>query len=234
MHIKAVVVDDDAKHQNLLREYLTEYGVEVLSFMSGIGVLEAIRSESPDIVILDIVLPGKDGFEILGEIRRSSSVPVIMLSAHGEDTDRIVGLELGADDYLPKPFNPRELVARIKAVLRRQSSGSDGERSVRPANTMMAAGLTLDTSRQRLKKGDASVELSSAEYKIMAAMMGRPGRVFSRDELMDAVHGGEVVAYDRSIDVHISRLRAKVEQVSGLRDLIRTVRGSGYKLAEEE
>jgi len=234
MQIKAVVVDDDAKHQKLLREYLMEFGVEVLSFLNGEGVLEAIRSGSPHIVILDIVLPGKDGFEILREIKRSCPVPVIMLSARGGDTDRIVGLELGADDYLPKPFNPRELVARIKAVLRRQSTGSDGGKGVRAENALTAGGLTLDTSRQRLKKGDSSVELSSAEYKILAAMMGRPGRVFSRDELMDAVHGGEVVAYDRSIDVHISRLRGKVEQVSGLRDLIQTVRGSGYRLAEAE
>ncbi len=233
MDTKAVIVDDDAKHQKLLREYLAEFGVNVLSFMDHKGVLEAIRSETPDIVILDIILPGKDGFEILREIRQSFPVPVIMLSAKGDDTDRIVGLELGADDYLSKPFNPRELLARIKAVLRRQPPAAERMPPGSPEDTVTVGELTLDRSRQLLKKGDASVDLSSAEYKILATMMGRPGRVFTRDELMDVIHGGEVVAFDRSVDVHISRLRAKVEQVSGLRDLIKTVRGRGYKLAEE-
>jgi two-component system phosphate regulon response regulator OmpR len=234
MEITAVIVDDDAKHQKLLKEYLEEFGFRVFSLLDGNAVLGTIQKESPDIVILDIILPGRDGFEILKEIRQSSAVPVIMLSAKGDDTDRIVGLELGADDYLPKPFNPRELLARMKAVLRRHRSGDDTPEQIVSESALRSGGLVLDRSRQVLSCGENRVELSSTEYKLLVAMMERPGKVFSRDELMDQASGGEVIAFDRSIDVHVSRLRAKIEQVSGDRDKIRTVRGAGYKFAEEE
>jgi len=185
-------------------------------------------------VILDIILPGKDGFEILKEVRDSSSVPVIMLSAKREDTDRIVGLELGADDYLPKPFNPRELLARIKAVLRRHRAMPESVEHTDLEAFLVAGGLTLDRSRHTLFVGDSKEDLSSAERKILSAMMKSPGRIFSRDELMDTLHGGKVVAFDRSIDMHVSRLRAKINKISGFRDRIRTVRGSGYVFTEEE
>ncbi len=233
MKIKVIIVDDDEGHQTLLTEYLAEFDISTTSYLNEKGVLSAIQDISPDIVILDIVLPGKDGFEILKDIRKISSIPVIMLSARGDETDRIIGLELGADDYLPKPFNPRELLARIKAVLRRYHSTDDNNKSEPPDDMIQTGGLILDRAKQRLVQNDISVELSSTEYKILVAMMSSPDKIFSRDDLMDIIHIGKVISFDRSIDIHISRMRAKIKQISGSGNQIKTVRGKGYKFIEK-
>jgi two-component system phosphate regulon response regulator OmpR len=234
MDKKVLIVDDDNKLQKLLRDYLEEFGFSVLSVFDGRGVSERIRAESPDIIILDIVLPGKDGFEILKEVRREFSTPVVMLTARGEDTDRIVGLELGADDYLPKPFNPRELAARIRAVLRRGGptvypSDNDGG-----GGTIEVGGLVLDKVERCVRAGGNRIELTTAEYELLKALMERPNRVYRRDELMEIARGKDFGTFDRSIDVHISRLRAKIEEDSKNPQLIKTIWGVGYMFVGEK
>ena len=233
MKIKVLIVDDDKKLRNLLSEYLGDYGFQVLALADGSSILKTIRTETPDIVILDIMLPEKDGLEILKEIRTDFSVPVIMLTAKGEDADRIVGLELGADDYLPKPFNPRELVARMKAVLRRGLPRKN-EGPLKGKTLFVEAGsLVLNKAKQILLVENKEIELSSTEYKLLAALMERPNIVLSRDKLMDLAQGRDFVAFDRSIDVHISKLRAKLEPYPHFRKVIKTVWGTGYMFVDE-
>lgn len=230
---KILVIDDDAKLQRLLKEYLQEYGYELTSLLTGTDVIKTIQQENPHIIILDIVLPDTNGFEILKDIRQAYSIPVIMLSAKGEETDRIVGLEMGADDYMPKPYNPRELMARIKAVLRRTPSDEPEEAPQKDSLDLIhACSLTLDRSRQILMKGNKNTELTSTEYNIIEAMMKRPHTVFSRDELMNRARGNDVAAFDRSIDMHISKLRAKIESISGSRKQIKTVWSTGYMFVD--
>ena len=233
MDKKTIIIDDDNKLQKLLKEYLEEFGFQVISMMDGEGVVDVIQREKPDIIVLDIMLPGKDGFDILKEVRASSSVPVIMLTARGDDTDRIVGLELGADDYLTKPFNPRELLARIKAILRRLYSQEIERGETAFEITIAAGGLILNRSSNTLSCGDRNVELSTTELKILEALMKHPNAVLSRDELMNYARGRDFMAFERSIDVHISKLRTKVEFISGSRDRIKTVWGSGYMFIDE-
>jgi len=231
---RILVVDDDLRLQRLLGEYLEGYGFQVFRQTHGREVVETIQRVGPDIVVLDIMLPGRDGLEVLGDIRSSSRVPVIMLTAKGEETDRIVGLEMGADDYLPKPFNPRELLARLRAVLRRASSEPDQEDGERPGRFLEAGGLRLDLEGQVLLVEGGKVELSATEYKLLRAMMSRPNKVFSRDRLLSLARGRDLAAFDRSVDVHISNLRAKLKPFPGLSGVIRTVWGSGYMLVEEK
>lgn len=235
MNKKVVIIDDDRKLQELLREYLKEYSFEIFSLLKGDGALDAIKKEEPDIIILDVMLPGRDGMEILKEIRAESRVPVIMLTAKGEETDRIVGLELGADDYLSKPFNPRELLARMKAVLRRTEenvpAGTDWRDST--GDSVKAGGLVLHGRSMTLSFKEESVELSKTEYKILEALMKEPGRVISRDELMNIARGRDFIAFERSIDVHISKLRNKIESISRMKECIKTAWGSGYMFVEK-
>jgi two-component system phosphate regulon response regulator OmpR len=222
-----LIVDDDEKLQKLLKEYLENNGFHALGLLDGSRVQDTIRKESPDLIILDIMLPGKDGLEILKEIRRNFDLPVIMLTAKGEDTDRIVGLELGGDDYLPKPFNPRELLARMKAILRRSLSGIKGETS--PERFFIkAGGLTLNMARQTVSTEDREIELSSAEYRILEVLMKNPNAVLTRDQLMTLARGRDFMVFDRSIDVHISKLRSKVEIDPRSPKRIKTIWGSGY------
>jgi two-component system, OmpR family, phosphate regulon response regulator OmpR len=232
MKKKICIIDDDEKLQRLLKEYLEEYSYEIMSLLRGDRVIEFINKEKPDIIILDIMLPGKDGMEILKDIRKSSGLPVIMLTAKGEETDRIVGLELGADDYLSKPFNPRELLARIKAVLRR-SVTSSAEKIHNQASSIKKGGLTLNNSSMTLEIGDKSIELSRTEYKILEAFMKNPGIVISRDELMNIARGRDFIAFERSIDVHVSKLRAKIESISGVNEKIKTIWGTGYMFVDK-
>ena len=195
-------------------------------------VAKTIREESPDMIILDIMLPKRDGLEVLKEIRMEFSVPVIMLTAKGEDADRIVGLELGADDYLPKPFNPRELLARIKAVLRRLPD-RDRSKARRDENMFVeAGGLMLNKAKQTLLVEDKEVELSSTEYKLLEALMENPNKVMSRDQLMNLARGRDFMAFDRSIDVHISKLRGKLEPDPRSPQRIKTVWGTGYMFVD--
>jgi two-component system phosphate regulon response regulator OmpR len=191
-------------------------------------IMEAIAEDKPDIIILDIMMPGHDGLEVLKEIRSRHAVPVIMLTARGDDTDRIVGLELGADDYLAKPFNPRELLARMKAVLRRVEADMPAQKPLDTKDTIRIGELELDLPRQVLRFRERQAELSTAEFKLLEAMMERPNTVLSRDTLMNLARGRDFMAFDRSIDVHISHLRAKLESLTGNRDWIKTHWGSGY------
>lgn len=232
MEKKVLLVDDDAKLRKLLREYLEGYGFHILTLADGLSVAKKIREESPDMIILDIMLPKRDGLEVLKEIRMEFSVPVIMLTAKGEDADRIVGLELGADDYLPKPFNPRELLARIKAVLRRLPD-RDRSKARRDENMFIeAGGLMLNKAKQTLLIEDKEVELSSTEYKLLEALMENPNKVMSRDQLMNLARGRDFMAFDRSIDVHISKLRGKLEPDPRSPQRIKTVWGTGYMFVD--
>ncbi len=233
MSYQVLIIDDDLKLQKLLREYLENNGFQVITLPDGTRVLETIRRESPDLLILDIMLPGKDGLEVLKEVRREFDLPVIMLTAKGEDTDRIVGLELGGDDYLAKPFNPRELLARIKAVLRRTGEGGKGGSESQKRLLIKAGGLTLNTARQTVSMGKLEIELSSAEYRILEVLMKNPNTVLSRDQLMTLARGRDFMAFDRSIDVHISKLRAKLEPDTHSPRKIKTIWGSGYMFIDE-
>ena len=233
MREKVLIVDDDAKLRKLLRKYLDGYGFRVLTLPDGLSVMQTIQEETPDIIILDIMLPQRDGLEVLKDIRTEFPVPVIMLTAKGEETDRIVGLELGADDYLPKPFNPRELLARMKAVLRRFGQYDEQKRGKNEAIFIKAAGLILNKAKQTLVVEDEEVELSLTEYKLLAALMERPNTVLSRDRLMNLARGRDFMAFDRSIDVHISNLRAKLKSHPRFRECIKTVWGTGYMLVEQ-
>ncbi len=225
---KVLIIDDDEKLRKLLKEYLEGNGFKVLTLSDGSDVKKTLRKESPEMVILDIMLPGKDGLEVLKEIRTDDTIPVIMLTAKGDQTDRIVGLELGADDYLPKPFNPRELLARMRAVLRR-ASPEDRDKVRKKEDTFLkAGGVTLNKAKQTILIEDRELELSSTEYKILEVLMRHPNVVFSRDQLMNLARGRDFMAFDRSIDVHISKLRAKLEPDPRSPTRIKTVWGAGY------
>jgi two-component system phosphate regulon response regulator OmpR len=225
---RVLIIDDDEKLQKLLMEYLRDNGFQVHSLLDGSDARRTIQTESPEIVILDIMLPGKDGLEVLRDLRRDYAVPVIMLTAKGEDTDRIVGLELGADDYLPKPFNPRELLARMKAVLRRAVSENRDEAAQNEDLVIKAGDLTLNKARQTILMNDVEIGLSSAEYQILEVLMKHPNTILSRDQLMTLARGRDFMAFDRSIDVHISKIRAKLEPDPRSPKRIKTVWGSGY------
>jgi two-component system phosphate regulon response regulator OmpR len=230
MEKKVLLVDDDEKLLKLVKEYLEGYGFHVLTLPDGSAVMKTIAAKSPDMVILDIMLPGKDGLDILKEVRTEYSVPVIMLTAKGEDADRIVGLELGADDYLPKPFNPRELLARVRAVLRRPARLEDAE--TLEDKLIRVGGMSLNTAKQVLLVEGKEVELSSTEYKVLEVLMKHPNVVMTRDQLMTLARGRDFMAFDRSIDVHVSKLRAKLKSFPNYRKCIKTVWGTGYMFVE--
>ena len=227
-----LVVDDDREIRDLLGRYLTKQGYRVTTAADGRDMREAMRDRAIDLVVLDIMLPGDDGLSLCREIRSRSPVPVIMLTAKGDDVDRIVGLEMGADDYLAKPFNPRELVARIKAVLRRSgeaSGGLAGGRREEEGGILRFEGWRLDLERRELTAPDGVlVPLSAGEFGLLAALAARPQRVLSRDQLLDLVRGRDAQPFDRSIDVQVSRLRRKIEADMREPRLIKTVRGGGY------
>lgn len=216
---RILLIDDDAELCSLLVEFLSREGFTVDCEHDGRRGLERALHGGADLVVLDVMLPGMDGFEILRKVRQRSRVPVLMLTARGEDTDRIIGLELGADDYLPKPFNSRELVARIRAILRRL------ERPPSPGGRIEVSGITLDpATRDVFRKGEP-VEVTTFEFDILEMLMRAAGRVLSRDDLMESLYNRKATPYDRSIDMHVSHLRRKLE--TG-RPLIKTVRGVGY------
>ena len=227
-----LIVDDDAKLRKLLGEYLAGYGFDIACLPDGGGLLQRLGQSPPDLVVLDVMLPQTNGLDLLRALRREFQVPVIMLTAKGEETDRIVGLELGADDYLGKPFNPRELLARIKAVLRRRQPPAGPAGSKEEPPPLRAAGLELDTARRLLCYQEACLELSLTEAKILGALMSRPNVIFTRDELLNIARGRDIMAFDRSVDVHISHLRNKLRTLPQSRNLIKTVWGSGYMFLE--
>lgn len=221
-----LVVDDDREIRDLLKRFLAKHGFRVTVAEDGPSCMASIESGQFDLVVLDVMMPGEDGLSVCRRIRARSDLPVIMLTAVAEETDRIVGLEIGADDYLPKPFNPRELLARIRAILRRVEPGRDAP----PVDeSFHFQGWVLDP-RSRVLKDSAgeSVELTSGEFDLLLAFAQRPNRVLSRDQLLDITKGREAMPFDRSIDVQLSRLRKKIEADPGTPQLIKTVRGGGY------
>ncbi|MDR3391059.1 MAG: response regulator [Sulfuriferula sp.] len=226
-----LVVDDDDGLRSLLEQYLTGNGFAVSLAANGAAMDEILAATQPDLVILDLMMPGEDGLSIARRLRTATHLPVIMLSARGEDIDRIVGLEVGADDYLSKPFNPRELLARIRAVLRRKQDAPAVEPVSDAANQVSFGEYVLDLDAQRLTKAGAEIGLTSAEFSILQIFTSHPNRVLSRDQLMDMLKGYDRDPFDRSIDVRVTRLRRKIESNPAEPAYIRTVWGQGYLFA---
>lgn len=223
-----LVVDDDAQVRQLIGRFLRENGYRVTGARDGREMRETLASAVVDLIILDLMLPGTPGLDLCRELRTTSSVPIIMLTAKGEDTDRIVGLEVGADDYLPKPFNPRELLARIRAVLRRAAAGQAGD-AAHSGRLITFAGWTLDTLRREVTSPvGVVVDLSGGEYDVLIAFVEHPNRILSRDQLLELARNRTSNPFDRSIDVQISRIRRKLEGTKNAPPLIKTVRGAGY------
>lgn len=231
--IHILLVDDDARLQTNVRDFLEPYGCRITSMRSGEGVEAAVKEQKPDIVLLDVMLPDDDGFVVLRRLRGVSDLPVIMLTARGNDADRIVGLEMGADDYLPKPFNPRELLARIKAVLRRASAQPDAATQEPPRDMLVVGSIRLDLKRQRLDRGDQSVQLTTTEFRIIRAFMGRPDEVLSRDQIQTLAFGENYYCNDRNIDVYVSRARTILRKLCE-ESPIHTVWGAGYRWISDE
>jgi DNA-binding response OmpR family regulator len=224
-----LIIDDDKKLNKLLKEYLQKYGFQVATAVDPQSGMKAIRTTNPDLIILDIMLPEKDGFEVCKEIRQEYSVPIIMLTARGDVTDRIVGLEMGADDYLAKPFEPRELLARIQSILRRSNR-------TEKKDILRYRGLSVNLKRHTVTVDGELREITTSEFKILILLIKQPGKVFSRDALIDSLRGIEWEAYDRSVDVLISRLRQKLDDHPKQPRFIRTIHGTGYTFvgAEED
>jgi len=222
-----LVVDDDREIRDLLARFLSKHGYRVTGAKDGREARRILADARIELVILDVMMPGEDGLGLCRALRATAATPIIMLTAMGEETDRIVGLEMGADDYLPKPFNPRELLARIKAVLRRASAPQPAP-GVR-GKLLRFAGWTLDLGSRRLESpsGDP-VDLSTGEYELLVAFAERPQRVLNRDQLLDLARGRAAIPFDRSIDVQVSRLRRKIEADPKSPQIITTVRGGGY------
>jgi two-component system alkaline phosphatase synthesis response regulator PhoP len=227
-----LVIDDEPKIAELCRDYLAAAGFEVLTAGDGAAGLALARRDRPDLVVLDLMLPGMDGLDVCKALRRESNVPIIMLTARVEESDKLVGLELGADDYLTKPFSPRELVARVRTVLRRAAQGPGAE------DVLRAGALTLDRGRFKVSIRPApgeparEVSLTPTEFEILAALAGQPGRVFSRAQLLTVARGVAFESYERAIDSHIRNLRRKLGGDDGSGEYIVTVHGVGYKLGE--
>ena len=223
-----LLIDDDADLCQLLTDYLGKDGYRVTTAGNGGTGLELALSGAHSLILLDIMLPDLDGFAVVRELRKSSSIPVIMLTAKGEDIDRIVGLELGADDYLPKPFNPRELTARIKAVLRRGSKTAEGSPAPSREQLLSCGDLVVDLQGYSASLGGKALALTTVEFGLLRELMLAGGRVLTRDALLDRVRGKEFELFDRSIDVHISHLRQKLQDDAANPRFIRTVRSVGY------
>ncbi len=224
-----LVVDDDAEIRSLVAEYLTQNGYQVSTARDGVGLRRALETDPPDLVVLDLMLPGEDGLSLCRDLRASSELPVIMLTARGDAIDRIIGIEMGADDYLGKPFNPRELLARIKSVLRRARVLPAVEHDV---GRLRFAGWTLDcTARHLIDPQGVVVPLSGAQFRLLTAFLRRPDRILDRDQLMDLTAGREAPPFDRSIDVQVSRLRQLLRDNGREPRIIKTVRNGGYVLA---
>jgi two-component system, OmpR family, phosphate regulon response regulator OmpR len=229
---KILVVDDDPGLRELLREYLSAQGFEVHAVADGEAMAQHLARAAADLVVLDLMLPGEDGLALARKLKAQSGPPIIMLSARGEDVDRIVGLEVGADDYLAKPFNPRELLARIRAVLRRGGEAAPREEPGRPAVRRFGEFQFNPASRTLLKNG-AEVKLTAREFNLLGIFVDHPNRVLSRDFLIDAMKGYERDPFDRSVDVTVTRLRRKIEDDPASPIYVRTVWGEGYLFAPD-
>jgi two-component system alkaline phosphatase synthesis response regulator PhoP len=215
---KILVIDDEPKIVEICKDYLHAAGYDVVTAGDGVQGLSLARQQKPDLIVLDLMLPGMDGLDVCRSLRREGNIPIIMLTARIEETDRLIGLELGADDYITKPFSPRELVARVRTVLRRASGDSSTD--------MIRVGeITLDRTRYQVALPDRSITLTPTEFELLATMMSQPGRIFTRAQLLNAVRGVAFDSYERAIDSHIRNLRRKLEPG----EYIITVHGVGYK-----
>ena len=224
---KILVVDDEPKVGDLIKAYLEKDGYDVLLSGDGKDALEKARSQKPDLILLDLNLPVVDGIEVFRSVRTFSDIPVIMVTARDDEVDKIVGLQLGADDYVTKPFSPRELAARVGAVLRRYSDG------VKTTSRIITGELQVDFERHEVKYKDEPVNLTAAEFKLLAVMAHNPGRVFTRLQLMDSAFGETYEGYDRTIDAHVKNIRQKLAKIGGdTENPVVTVRGVGYKLEQ--
>jgi len=223
-----LVVDDEPKIVGLARDYLEHAGFSVVSASDGPEALARARAERPDLIVLDLGLPKLDGLDVARALRQTSSVPIVILSGRADESDKLVGLELGADDYVTKPFSPKELVARVRAVLRRT------ERPATPSDVIRAADVTLDVPRMRVRAGDRDVDLTPTEFQLLAALAREPGRVFTRSQLLDAVHGVAFESYERAIDAHVKNIRRKLEPDPREPRYLQTVHGVGYRFRDDD
>ena len=222
---RILVVDDEPKIVQLVRDYLERAGFAVSTARDGNEALMRAHQERPDLIVLDLGLPGLDGLEVTRRLRRDSGVPIIMLTARDDETDKVVGLELGADDYVTKPFSPRELTARVRAVLRRHAGEADAE-------VIRAGDLVLDVPRLRAEVSGRPVPLTSTEFQLLTALARQPGRVFTRSQLLDAIHGVAFESYERAIDAHVKNIRRKIEPDPRTPRYLLTVYGVGYRLTD--
>jgi DNA-binding response OmpR family regulator len=224
-----LVVEDEMKIARLVRDYLEVAGFEVIVAADGEAALASARGRAPDLVVLDLGLPGRDGLDVARELRSRAETPIVMLTARGDETDRIVGLELGADDYVVKPFSPKELVARVRAVLRRSAAVGSAGRGDAPIRVL---DVEIDPSRMRVTVKGRRVELTSTELQLVATLAREPGRVFTRGQLLDAIHGVALASYERAIDAHVKNVRKKIEPDPRSPRYVLTVHGVGYRFAD--
>ena len=215
---KVLIVEDEPKLAELVADYLKAAGYEAHSLGNGLEAIPWVKNNAPDLIVLDLMLPGRDGLEICKELRTFSDLPVIMVTARVEEVDRLIGLEVGADDYLCKPFSVRELVARVKALLRR------------PRTAAVPAGLVIDEAKHEVLLDGKTVDLTPVEFRLLAALATAPGRVFSRDALLEKLYADHRVVTDRTVDAHVKNLRRKLEDIRPGADLVRSIYGVGYKL----
>ena len=234
-----LVVDDEPKIVQLARDYLEHAGYRVVTAADGRAALESVSADQPDLLVLDLGLPGLDGLEVTRRLRQAGDLPIVMLTARDDELDKLLGLELGADDYLTKPFSPRELVARVRAVLRRaERSTRDGDDAGSPlsgANDRLirAGEVTIDLDRMLVQAAGRSVDLTPTEFQLLVTLARRPGQIRTRSQLLDAVHGVAFESYERAIDTHVKNLRRKLEPDPRVPRYILTVHGVGYRFADE-
>ncbi len=223
-----LVVDDEPRIVQLARDYLEHAGFDVLTAADGPAGLSAARTRGPDLVVLDLGLPRMDGLDVARAIRKNSAVPIIILTARGEETDKLIGLELGADDYLTKPFSPKELVARVRAVLRRVAG------DLAHADVVRVGDVELDVPRLRVTVAGRRVDLTPTEFQLLVTLARQPGRVLTRSQLLDAIHGVAFESFERAIDAHVKNIRRKIEPDPRSPRYLQTVFGVGYRIAEPE
>jgi DNA-binding response OmpR family regulator len=222
---RILIVDDEPKITQLVRDYLERSGFAVITARDGREAVMRARTDRPDLIVLDLGLPDLDGLDVTRQLRRDSQVPIIMLTARDDEADRVAGLELGADDYVTKPFSPRELVARVRAVLRRQAGEVGGE-------VLRAGDLELDVPKMRAEVSGKAIDLTTTEFQLLAALGRQPGRIFTRGQLLDAIHGVAFESYERAIDAHVKNIRRKLEPDPRRPRYLLTVYGVGYRLAD--
>ena len=221
-----LVVEDEPKILRIVCDYLDRAGFRSVEAVDGRSALQLAQRDRPDLVVLDLGLPDMDGLDVIRRLRERSRVPVVVLTARGEESDRLVGLELGADDYVVKPFSPKEVVARVRAVLRRT------ERAAEPGRVVRAGDVTVDLDRMSVTAGERAVELTRTEIQLLATLAREPGRVFTRAQLLDAIHGVDVDSYERAIDAHVKNIRRKLESDPRRPRYLLTVHAVGYRFAE--